>query len=347
MGLWKPADTDAKPVKGLRHLRIDRSIPCESCRYELKGLQIEGQCPECGMPILKSVECFRPDGGGMLERLCHGIRLNGNSWLVTGFLSLGCFGATIGLIQPMALFLAFAAAGRALSIVSLIFKNRAAVPTGLPIGSWGNLLVILPGLEVFISLIVAVGLPSRLFQFDIIGESVMLASLAGLTAFEGLAWTGFIKRFGRELECAHTDTAVSVIQIAWLLMLLATLLALMMWIIAGIAGGPIPGILACWVLPGLLAWYLAVFMTGVVTKAFGDALARMDRQRTVDFLEELLEPPEPSAAVEPAAEGNHSPLPLADSSETRIEIRESDSVSPPPDPPEEKRYRSDGEEDVY
>ena len=30
------------------------SLPCITCRYDLKGISIRGVCPECGTPITES-----------------------------------------------------------------------------------------------------------------------------------------------------------------------------------------------------------------------------------------------------------------------------------------------------
>ncbi|HTW94102.1 MAG TPA: hypothetical protein VMD30_04860, partial [Tepidisphaeraceae bacterium] len=37
----------------------DADLLCESCGYTLKGLPLEGQCPECGRPICQSTGTHR------------------------------------------------------------------------------------------------------------------------------------------------------------------------------------------------------------------------------------------------------------------------------------------------
>src|SRR4051812_6750983 len=44
----------ATPTVGLDG-RVDADIPCRQCGYNLRTLQPNGTCPECGLPVLPSL----------------------------------------------------------------------------------------------------------------------------------------------------------------------------------------------------------------------------------------------------------------------------------------------------
>lgn len=48
---------------------IDLSIPCSSCQYNLRGLQSDGRCPECGSSIDRSIVLWKHKLAGILEPL--------------------------------------------------------------------------------------------------------------------------------------------------------------------------------------------------------------------------------------------------------------------------------------
>lgn len=68
------------------HGRISRSIPCLGCEYNLRGLEPEGRCPECGTPVGRTV--FR-------SRL----HFSDPRWL--GRLQSGCTWLTIAIILTL------------------------------------------------------------------------------------------------------------------------------------------------------------------------------------------------------------------------------------------------------
>ncbi|HVP12119.1 MAG TPA: hypothetical protein VMV94_13145 [Phycisphaerae bacterium] len=65
---------------------IAAPTPCIKCRYDLRGLKLDGICPECSMPVGQSVSgpllrCVEP---GLLLRLLKGLRLSLAGFLCTG-----------------------------------------------------------------------------------------------------------------------------------------------------------------------------------------------------------------------------------------------------------------------
>lgn len=56
---------------------VDQDIPCRKCSYNLRGLSIEGRCPECGLPIGLSVhgELLRYSDPNFVATLARGISL--------------------------------------------------------------------------------------------------------------------------------------------------------------------------------------------------------------------------------------------------------------------------------
>ena len=42
------SETETRPT-------IEQDVPCAGCGYDLRGLSPEGNCPECGFGIAKSV----------------------------------------------------------------------------------------------------------------------------------------------------------------------------------------------------------------------------------------------------------------------------------------------------
>lgn len=49
--------TDDVPpdLQTMTDARIERSAGCSGCGYDLRGLGLEGRCPECGRPVMRSV----------------------------------------------------------------------------------------------------------------------------------------------------------------------------------------------------------------------------------------------------------------------------------------------------
>ena len=56
---------------------VDQDIPCRKCSYDLRGLSIEGRCPECGTPVGLSVngELLRYSDPKFISTLARGVSL--------------------------------------------------------------------------------------------------------------------------------------------------------------------------------------------------------------------------------------------------------------------------------
>ncbi|HEX4792644.1 MAG TPA: hypothetical protein VH370_02570 [Humisphaera sp.] len=53
-------------LKSAAAMEIHGDLPCVDCRYNLRGLQTDGNCPECGTAIEKALGRSRLNGNGSL-----------------------------------------------------------------------------------------------------------------------------------------------------------------------------------------------------------------------------------------------------------------------------------------
>ncbi|NBX24575.1 MAG: hypothetical protein EBQ99_00745 [Planctomycetes bacterium] len=55
--------------------RVERSLSCLRCRYQLRGLEALGRCPECGLPIVTSLAASTDPGQRAAAALRHPTRV--------------------------------------------------------------------------------------------------------------------------------------------------------------------------------------------------------------------------------------------------------------------------------
>lgn len=69
--------TDSTPWRRDAQGRLDEDVPCRDCGYSLRGLELEGNCPECHAPVRRSVhaELLRFADPGWLKRVAWGTGL--------------------------------------------------------------------------------------------------------------------------------------------------------------------------------------------------------------------------------------------------------------------------------
>jgi hypothetical protein len=63
------ADTPEKAAAGLEHRELARSLYCRRCGYNLRGLRLGGQCPECGLDLWETVVSTVDPAASRLPRL--------------------------------------------------------------------------------------------------------------------------------------------------------------------------------------------------------------------------------------------------------------------------------------
>ena len=80
--------TDAAPISA--PARLDRSAVCVRCFYDLRGLPVNGNCPECGESIARSLsgDLLRGCTPEYLRTLCVGLRLMSIGLCLSVFVTL-------------------------------------------------------------------------------------------------------------------------------------------------------------------------------------------------------------------------------------------------------------------
>ena len=51
----------ANEARGISLGVVARDCPCVSCHYNLKGVRLEGKCPECGAAVSRSIDPANQD----------------------------------------------------------------------------------------------------------------------------------------------------------------------------------------------------------------------------------------------------------------------------------------------
>jgi hypothetical protein len=316
MSLRDPQDLNPVASGPDQSHRIDRSIPCKSCGYELLGLPIDGRCPECGTLVEVSLEPYLPglEQEKVLDQYRRGLNVNATAWMVMAVLSIGCLGFPFMEIlpRPVILFMGFTSAARALSIGQL-HASRTLIPGEPAIPIW--LLLTLPSCATAAACGLAIGLnPTPLF----FGIFVVM------TVFEGVVWIEFIRRTALQVECGLVAGTIMSGRVTWTITLLGLLLALMA------SSGVLKEnqlLAICLTAPGLVSWFLSLVLTSILTRSLADALPKLELARPLEDLTLEVEPVTSlPRIVKPV---DDAPLPLADSTGTTVEIREVEGLKPP------------------
>ena len=317
----EPQEEQAPSTERQPGYRIDRSMPCLSCEYDLMGLPIEGRCPECGSPVEDSLQKHLPglEQEKVLEQFRRGLNVNAAAWMVLALLSVGCLGFPFLMLmtRPVILFMAFTSMARALSI-GLLQANRSIIPGELPVPVW--LLVTLPATGALVALIQAIGLAP---------VHVLLAVFMLLSVLEGLTWLEFIRRTAQRLECSINAKVVQLGFISWAVVLLGVPIMVIMAvkIMMAVNGSSTDLLMVFLLIPVLAAWFTSLVMTSLLTRALADALPKLGLAKPLEDLTTEPDPVEmPARVVKP---GDDTPLPLADSTGTTIEVRNIDGLRPP------------------
>lgn len=80
--------------------RLAEDVTCLNCGYDLRGLQLESVCPECGVPVRVSLrrDLLGEADAAYRQRLCKGaVVLHIGAWLVLPLLYVGVLVAAAGL----------------------------------------------------------------------------------------------------------------------------------------------------------------------------------------------------------------------------------------------------------
>ncbi|MEE2681184.1 MAG: hypothetical protein VX641_02305 [Planctomycetota bacterium] len=76
-----------KPVPNALFLQVSHA--CGGCGYELRGLHLHGDCPECGTPIEASLPSLAPANAAAHD-IRSGLKFINAGWLANAILILGC-----------------------------------------------------------------------------------------------------------------------------------------------------------------------------------------------------------------------------------------------------------------
>lgn len=170
------AHQESTPPKELRGRRLAQSLNCRSCGFDVKGVQLEGRCPECGQHIWPSVLHWLDPERDQLPLLDHPHR-------VAKRLVCMADGFTL-----LAILTAVALAWHASSQVTLGTSLQFLMQS---VGSWSEVgVTVVPLLMVVCSLGLGqdrhpLGWPLRCFRFGLIG--VALGNAVGTPALAALA----------------------------------------------------------------------------------------------------------------------------------------------------------------
>lgn len=123
-----PVETD---VAG----RLVRDTGCLKCGYNLRGAKVEGACPECGLPVGRSVlgDRFRYADAGWIDSVCDGLSCLAVWLLCLPFVAWAGF--VLGDRTPMLLDAALGAVFIALPLMG-IWKLTAAEPGPVEAEAW-------------------------------------------------------------------------------------------------------------------------------------------------------------------------------------------------------------------
>lgn len=62
---WDKPGSGGSPVVASPSSIAPSGVACAGCGYDLTGVPLGGECPECGMPVSKSFQAMRQPGSGM------------------------------------------------------------------------------------------------------------------------------------------------------------------------------------------------------------------------------------------------------------------------------------------
>ena len=167
---------DSTPPEELRGRRLAQSLACRHCAFDVKGVQLEGRCPECGQPIWPSVLRWLDPERDRLPLLDHPHRVAKRLvCMADGFTLLAVLAAVA---------LVWQASSQASFGTSLEFLMQSA-------GTWSQVgITVVPLLMVLCSLGLGqdrhpLGWPLRVFRLGLVGIAV--GNGAGMPALAAVA----------------------------------------------------------------------------------------------------------------------------------------------------------------
>jgi len=183
------------------------SIPCIGCKYDLRGLQYEARCPECGKLASTTLDKVM-DGYSHREvarQHAYGLRLATGSWMVYLCLPLTCLSSIFA-----ALVLTAAPIWRLMALRELNrSKDAIQGQYHVPVPMLATCAVVTAFFTIALGITMFTG-PNLLWM--------MLAMVFFIsTACEGAAWMHWTSTQARALELPFVGTLARIVNIVWIL----------------------------------------------------------------------------------------------------------------------------------
>ena len=201
--------------------QIGRSIPCQNCAYDLRGLSYGHQCPECGKPAAITLEKIL-EAEGTESRVAdfrQGLRMSIGSWMVYAALLIACLSPVVALLLCMI------GPFMRLSALPLFSKTRDALPEDFSLQL--QLIMFMAGgtlvttLFYVIALILLPGTPAILFGI------LFIFALS----VEGFTWLTQLSELSHRLEFPLVGPVARFARWAWISVALVASYLLLSYII--------------------------------------------------------------------------------------------------------------------
>lgn len=307
---------------GLKRFQIGRSIPCRRCKYDLRGLDLLGRCPECGTDVEQSIEAYLPERADQAasERLSVAFRIIASGWAFNIVFLVGC------LLMPLAIFASgIGAIARLLARTQLDAVDEV-IPGGGPTrGQLG---------AIFSALVLAIN--CGLLANFILGAnyaSVLLTLYAIALGVEGFHWISWLSACAERMECPIIGPVGNIARWCWALLLPAAIATAVSAVMSSSGASPVTFTISTVIV--VLAVTVCSTVTMLVTNAFADAIPQLQLISELDeatlVAARSMSTPEPNLKDEP-------PLDIATAAGEVIQVPEPTpplSTKPAPEPPED------------
>ena len=315
-----------KRAAGLKRLEIDRSLTCQNCSYDLRGLDILGACPECGTSVETTIRAkASPSAVAKIgDQVVMGLRGMALAWSINAVILITCCVAPFG-----ALLFFLAALGRVLATGVLRpykdFVPEEPPPALWPVGMLASITLVLGGTLALTMLGVNSGPAVEIM--------LMLCFLA--VTVEGFSWMSWMSTQADRLECPIVGPVGRYARWLWVLLVP---LAIFIGILSATQGPMLLIILGV----ATSFFILCALLTALVTAQFADIIPQLELAGVLeDSWATRAHQPAPAPHMGPVVD--ETPLDVAES--TNEEIRTNKSALNPIKPGEPEPEQPIDDED--